>query len=529
MERSLFIFFYSIILFTPAQAQPSLAWAKREGGIHSEGIKFISSDSLGNLYTVGAFSDVSTQVGNVTLYNSNGSNYIAAYSAVGSFQWVMQLKNMNISTLQARGQHVYFCGWFSDTAYIGTTILASSGDFDGFAARIQTSGNIEMLLFATGIGNELIRGIDADKYGNIYLTGQYDTLTFLNSDTLSGISSCNYFIAKYNTTGALLWKETGTQKANDITGRSISVLPDGSGVCSMAYVSLANVSSTDTVHFSGSTIYYQNNTPGVNLVMNYDSTGNLSAIKDFYMGNHGSINGVKYENPGNIYLVGCGDYSGPVIWNLNNSLNIMWSKHYTAWYESWVAGFDVDVQGNLFITGSFSNFMEFPADTLKNAQGYTSYLAKIDGNGNFVWAFKAGKMLQSNGNSGEGVSCDAAGNIYLAGTFSDSLYLTPGNNFSASGPEDIYLVKFGNAWVSGIGPVDLENPELLLFPNPTSSIITLKKGQQCRITGLFDSKGNLIQKCNAEQIDLSDKPKGIYIIEITTEDQKVMQRVVLEK
>ena len=92
---------------------------------------------------------------------------------------------------------------------------------------------------------------------------------------------------------------------------------------------------------------------------------------------------------------------------------------------------EVDPSGNAVIAGLIGtrsvDFNPDPIDTffLRNSSGWgvQAYLQKLDSTGEFIWAKKFGL---SYGCIPMGVKIDQHSNIYIAGTFEDSIDLDPG-------------------------------------------------------------------------------------------------------
>ena len=96
---------------------------------------------------------------------------------------------------------------------VGSTILPFFGNFDGYLAKYDSSGN---LLWANDIG-----GSDADKAystaiddsDNIYVVGGFmsNHLRFSASDSiaLTSAGNQNFFVAKYDKNGNFLWARNG--------------------------------------------------------------------------------------------------------------------------------------------------------------------------------------------------------------------------------------------------------------------------------------------------------------------------------
>ena len=70
----------------------------------------------------------------------------------------------------------------------------------------------------------------------------------------------------------------------------------------------------------------------------------------------------------------------------------------------------VDANGNSYITGSFYDSSTFGTTTLTSSGYDDIYVAKMDSNGNWLWAKKAGGTDFDFGNS---IAVDANGNSYV--------------------------------------------------------------------------------------------------------------------
>lgn len=71
-----------------------------------------------------------------------------------------------------------------------------------------------------------------------------------------------------------------------------------------------------------------------------------------------------------------------------------------------------------------------------------------------------------------------------------------------------------------------------IAPNPAKNSVNVKASGMIRSIQLFDSLGRILQVTaenkNATSLDISDKPKGIYYLKITTEDGSKVQKLVKE-
>ena len=74
--------------------------------------------------------------------------------------------------------------------------------------------------------------------------------------------------------------------------------------------------------------------------------------------------------------------------------------------------------------------------------------------------------------------------------------------------------------------------ELGVYPNPSDGVVNLNTGQTS-LTGvnLFDVSGRLIESFTADVnvIDLSDKAKGVYLLEFLLESgESIKEKIIIE-
>ncbi len=84
---------------------------------------------------------------------------------------------------------------------------------------------------------------------------------------------------------------------------------------------------------------------------------------------------------------------------------------------------------------------------------------------------------------------------------------------------------------------EIENTEILVFPNPTSTKVFVEiKNEECRMNNaeisVFDIYGKEVLKTEVgsrkTEVDLSNQPKGIYVIKVRTAKGVAVEKVVLE-
>ena len=181
----------------------------------------------------------------------------------------------------------------------------------------------------------------------------------------------------------------------------------------------------------------------------------------FAFGNSGGnyASSIAVDSNGNSFI--CGKYNGVI--DFDPSANVLElssvnQKTYIAKYNSlgvfqWVKSFDdspfpseliVDSQGNLIMTGSFQNTVDFdPSSSIFNLTTVAAdiYVLKLNNNGEFIWVKQMGG---TSGDTGKAITTDASNNIYITGSFRNTADFDPGIGvFTIDGDSssNIYICK----------------------------------------------------------------------------------------
>jgi len=203
-------------------------WAVNFGGHTANAI---STDAAGNIYCGGTFAfafaaDFDPGPGTYTLATGtdNGDGFILKLDGAGNFIWVRQLRGTgtDVATcLKVDCQNNLVCGGiFSiDFKPNGFSSLppdfTSAGSNDIFICKFNSAGTLVWSGQIGGKGSELLRGLDIDKSGDIYLTGLFGGTTSVNSFTadfdptpgtytLSSLGGNDAFYCKLSSSGNLV-------------------------------------------------------------------------------------------------------------------------------------------------------------------------------------------------------------------------------------------------------------------------------------------------------------------------------------
>jgi len=237
--------------------------------------------------------------------------------------------------------------------------------------------------------------VAVDASGNAYMTGVFfDTLNFGTFALTSSFESM--FLAKYDEYGNVLWAKQAKNLNSLSFGMGNSVAIDRSG----------------NVYVTG--IFYD--------------TISFGSIKISVQSSFSNVFLAKYDPLG----------------------NVIWAKQtIPSSNKSYGYGYSVaiDNSGNPYITGAFHDTISFGAFTLiSSASQGDVFLTKYDANGNVLWAKQANNISSSSFGNGASVATDASGNVYITGTFNDTLsfgaYTLISSPFQSAFKGDVFLTKY---------------------------------------------------------------------------------------
>jgi gliding motility-associated-like protein len=334
------------------------------------------------------------------------------------------------------------------------------------------------------------RSVAVDRQGNVYSAGLFNHTMDCDPGpavfdlTAAGPFETSIYITKLSPAGNFLW---AIQVPTSISFGSIEINVD-----KLDNVYLAAYISTPTDFDPGPGNYILTPIGGNDaFVVKYDPNGNLVWAKQF--GGPGDTvprsNVLDIDNNNNIIV--CGQFNntvdfdpGPNTFNLtssahiqsfivklNNSGDFIWAKQFgnspVVYSGSSIGDVKCDQQGNIYTVGNFQGLCDFDPGTanypLQSLTFSDGFIAKIDGDGKFIWAKRIG--LQTANNSGycqsRGIDVDSDNNVYTTGNFIGTHDFDPGPNthiISSNTYDDWYLLKLNEQgdfeWVDIFGGYD---------------------------------------------------------------------------
>lgn len=334
---------------------------------------------------------------------------------------------------------VYTCGYFNDGGNFGSIFVPGNPTKDAYVAKQDEYGNFIWVRSVDSGADDRALGVCVDKDDNIIATGTYWITTTIDTFQLQG-SNDHCFVVKYDPQGNVIWAICGGGEGDD---HGYDVVTDANGtiyitgfltnhwappVCTATFGSLPQFTYSDSIAF----------------VACISSGGVWQWVRTFDGCDEQRDNDIAVDNQGGVYV--CGGFYGAnrefgsvqlnatgrdiFVIKYDTSGNFQWVRQVGGDEDDRANGITVGADSMIYVTGEFRDEVEFGDDDLNNnggPGGKDIFVAKIDPDGNWIWATKAGS--DDGGESGRAITATNDHCIFVTGQasgyhvwFGDSLF-----------------------------------------------------------------------------------------------------------
>lgn len=311
---------------------------------------------------------------------------IAGYSQQASFDWAIQCNNppntTDTKTVLATGEDnsFYIAGEFVDTAVFDKDSLVSAGGTDVFLVKNNSQGSPEWTVLIGAEDYDYVQAIRAIPEVGVCMAGYFYGTTRIGTDTYSSFGSQDIFIACFDQQGNFTWSRRA-------------------GGLSADYVSSMDIDQDDNIVVAG--YFYGDLDFG-------DTILHASAGLDTYI--------AKFSSAG----------------------ELLWAMAAGGSSSDQLRSVSIDPEGNIFFTGSFYYDFTIADTTISTANPVGGFVAELDPEGNLI------RIMQIEGTyltPDIFVETDNGGNFYLAGNFSEDIWLGDSNFVAGPFNQDIFTAK----------------------------------------------------------------------------------------
>lgn len=335
-----------------------------------------------------------------------------------------------------------------DTDFGNGVILTSAGIHDIFLAKYSSTGRLVWAKRAGGKGGDKIQSLTLDGMGHIYAAGEYEDTAYFETimKTTSGPGINSMFVAKYDTSGSVMW-------VKNINGSGL-IQTRGYGITSDAQGNVYACGGTKGDTYFEGTFLFTSAGDYDGTVVKFDPNGNFCWARRMGGTDSDKAHGIASDNNGHIYVtgyfVGTADFSPTRNLNGNGHTDIFLAKYDTAGTLQWAkmagdTGFDrgwdvmVNVNGNIILTGEFQTGY-FGTNQVFSRGNQDMFLAAYNSNGDNLWAIDGGGVEDD---IGRGLGHDAAGNILVIGDYADVGHFPP-QTITSNGFADMFAASYSS-------------------------------------------------------------------------------------
>ncbi|MCF8372927.1 MAG: T9SS type A sorting domain-containing protein [Bacteroidales bacterium] len=574
MKQLLFISFL-VLPFLGLSQEFGCAWADGIGGFNgAETAVEAALDSQGNLYVAGTFESQTVLCGNTTLTNAGQIDILLVkYSPQGSILWAKRLGNTGEDVATGlcvdTDDNIYLTGHFKSQAIsFGSTQLISNGSNDIFLAKLNPIGEVIWAKSAGGNNTDFARSVIADKIGNVYITGDFesDTIQFETIQKSKSLSVSDLFIAKFTSFGDIDWvvvsqidDTISTAYSNDI-----AIDKDGNVAIAGTFKGSSNGMHGGSYIQFGPDSLLNNNIDTIGTTIRYWQTAFVAKFDHFgnymrgYSDNRCVIGVALTSNKSNDFYVSLYFLKdGPAyvrdfsIIKLNSELTLEWRKEHDLGRDNVCTDIKTDSDNAVYATGYFmGEKISFETDTftVEKVDGryyHKIFLVKYNSFGEEEWVRRYGGTLTDK------AACIVPfndGDLYLLGAYeSDTLYF---DNFILFNESDtgtleihfgpVFHWRHSNVFIAqltdeyfGIEDISSAFP-FEVYPNPGSGFFSVK-GEGIEEVFVYSVQGAMIRhysfpkqrKPQSEiHLDIRNLMAGIYLVKVITKDGMAVRKII---
>lgn len=369
--------------------------------------------------------------------------------------------NVANMTTDAAG-NVYVTGAFERITDFGGVSKSIPGFGKGFfVAKYNKDGVLQWVKTGVGNGTDYASGsgIVVDASGSVFVTGFFlGVIDFEGVSRTSTSASNDIFLAKYSSSGALIWLQAVGGTGHDF-GSGVAIDGVGDVYVTGSFRGTVSFSGVSRTSVGGSADVY---------VMKYGSVGALQWVQTAGGGSTDEGTGITVDAAGKVYLIGrfqgATNFGGFVLNSASGSGDVFFAKYDPVgvswtWLQS-VGGdgndvgrsIGVDANGDVYVSGDFSSTVDFGGDTKTSSGNFDFFLAKYDSWGTNCYWVKTGGGVGSD--YAYGMRVDALGDVYVTGSFWEVANFS-GVTKTTRGRSDVFVVKYDTAgaiqWVQTVG------------------------------------------------------------------------------
>lgn len=248
-------------------ANGTLIWARKAGGVGTDAAYAVTADASGNAYITGDFSGTADFGGVQLTSGATLNSFVAKYDPTGALIWAVRIGGTGTPTAKRitldGATNVYVGGSFQGNVQFGALPLTSAGMNDGFVFKLSSSGVAQWVQQFGGTSDDAIWGLNIAPDGTINVGGRFQGTVTLGTNTLTSSGSYDAYIAKLDSGGNPLWaRKAGSTGVDGLD--TLATDPLGGIYAVGTYAAQATFNATSLANSGTSDLF----------IVRYDANGN---------------------------------------------------------------------------------------------------------------------------------------------------------------------------------------------------------------------------------------------------------------
>lgn len=459
-------------------------------------MRLMDEDTLGNIYLTKNLPTDSTELLKLDI---NG-NPIWSHSL-----------NCIINKISVGRNNLVVAASYSGTFTLGAYNFTCSGLSDGLLISFDLNGNVKWAKHCNGLNNNSVNSVEISNSGNIFTAATNDSI-----GTFSGVSFVSGFhVCVFDSAGLLL---------NNFQIFSQSARTTGLTVDNLENVYLTGLFHDSNITVGTTTVSCPDTYHGGYFIAKLQKNGSeywaKSSITDYKM----DISNLAINSNYEVYYTISETYDQEHLFKLSPTGNLLWKKTFGSTMYGGVSSLKIDKSNNIYAVGS-SWYNAYAGNCTATGNGNFIFVLKADSSGACIWSQKA---LSNTTTLGQSLSLKTS-SVTILGRAFDNVNVQLGQlNVLGLG----FIARISENVVTTISQHLAEN-ELNIFPNPSNGIFQLETIENNQHIKVYNILGDLISEKITDNsidnvIDLNDRAKGIYFVEVINLAQKQVRKILIE-
>jgi hypothetical protein len=418
-------------------------WSKRFGSTGNDRAPAVAVHGLSDVFLAGHFEDTVDFGGGPLPAAGLGDVFVANYGSAGNHKWSKPMGGTGNDSARAVASgadgSLYVIGQFEGTANLGGSSLTSAGGPDVFVAAYDAVGNHRWSKGVGGTEFDFGSGVAVDTAGNVFVTGYFSNTADFGGGPLTSAGATDIFLASYDAAGNHRWSKRYGGTSLD-SGYAVAVDGSGNVYLTGRFDEALDVGGAPLTCAGKSDVF----------LASFTSTGAHRWSKSFGGPGQDLGIGLDLDSSGNIYVTGSFEDTvnfggGPL--TSSGGLDVFvasytwvgthrWSRRFGGVGDDY--GFRVAAQDGtaVYVTGQFEGTVDFGGGPLVSAGQADAWVASYTPLGDHRWSTRFGS---TDIDQGIGVATATNGNVYVTGFFGGTVDFG-GGPLSSAGSNDAFLV-----------------------------------------------------------------------------------------